>query len=223
MINIDRNQAAPECLAVEKLKPSSQNYRCGDVINRLEAIFFNKCYLCEQKTPTGINVEHFIPHRKNRDLMFDWDSLYFVCPHCNNIKGDKHDNILNCTEIQPIITEVIKFSINPFPNEIAYIQALNGSEIVINTANLLDKIYNSPNSTPLKKLESANLRNQLSKELNEFTRYTVEYAYENFPSKKQDLKTIIITHLQKDSPFSAFKIWQVKTSNFLSKEFADHI
>ena len=222
MINIVRNQAAPECLAIEKQKPSSENYRCGDVLNRLQIDFFNKCYLCEQKEPTGINVEHFHSHRGNRDLMFDWSNLFFACPHCNNIKGDRHDNILNCTEINPTITDIIKFSMNPFPNEVTLIEALNDDETVKNTVDLLNKIYNSQ-SPDIKRLESSNLRSKLSRELNEFTRSIIDYAYEKRPSQKEDLRAIIIDHLKKDSQFTAFKIWQVKSSNFLRTEFNEYI
>jgi uncharacterized protein (TIGR02646 family) len=98
MIYIQKSQPAPECLAQQK------DYKCGDVIPRLKADFHNKCYLCEDKGITSINVEHFIPHRGDKNLMYDWDNLFYSCGHCNNTKLaiPKFNNILNCTEYNNI-------------------------------------------------------------------------------------------------------------------------
>lgn len=37
-------------------------------------------------------------HKGNLDLKFDWDNLFLSCKHCNNTKGDRFDNILNCMD-----------------------------------------------------------------------------------------------------------------------------
>jgi hypothetical protein len=222
MINIQRTQTPSICLEKEKKTPSSTNYRCGDVVEKLKIDFLNKCYLCEECAPKGINVEHFIAHRGNRDAMFDWFNLFFSCPHCNNIKSDLYNFILNCTDFDTIITDVIKFNIKPFPNEAVLIEALNKEEKVLKTAELLDKIYNSK-ATPIKKIESANLRDSVARELNEFWRLILDYSNTDYPPKKEELRFLIGQRLKKESAFTAFKIWEIKSSQFLSKEFAAYI
>ena len=113
MINFTKSQPAPTCLAVEKAK--NGDYKCGDVLTRLNDDFHRKCYICEDKDLTSINVEHLIPHRGNVDLKFDWDNLCLACYHCNNIKLAVHDDILNCVSNTIIITKSILFQTDGFP------------------------------------------------------------------------------------------------------------
>ena len=79
MRNITKSQPAPACLALEKAKKSG-TYNCGDTFQRLHDDFLGKCYLCEDKTATGLNIEHFKPHfgGKNidRKLILAMDKLY---------------------------------------------------------------------------------------------------------------------------------------------------
>ncbi len=80
----------------EKVRPSG-TYRTEEVNKALGLMFAHKCYLCEQKGLSDLQIEHLIPHRQNRDLMFDWNNLFLSCAHCNNIKNDKYTPILDCT------------------------------------------------------------------------------------------------------------------------------
>jgi uncharacterized protein (TIGR02646 family) len=162
MINLTKSQPAPVCLEVEKSKPSSTNYRCGDVVSRCKEDFGNKCYLCEDKNITNINIEHFKPHKGDRDLMFDWNNLFYACGHCNNTKLGGFDDILDCTDNSIKIIDRVKFDIKPFPKEKPKITALNNDTKTINTVNLLEKIYNGTN-TSTKIEECANLRERLMK------------------------------------------------------------
>lgn len=117
MIHLTKSQPAPSCLATEKLKKSG-TYRCGDVHTRLQNDFHNKCYICEEKDISSINIEHFRPHEgKNIDLKFDWNNLFFACAHCNNTKlaNPKYDLILNCTNPQHLILDWIAFKADTFP------------------------------------------------------------------------------------------------------------
>ena len=66
MIYFKKREKAPNSLAIEKAK-GTENYREKDVITALAEDFKDKCYLCESKWPTEINVEHFDEHRGNRD------------------------------------------------------------------------------------------------------------------------------------------------------------
>jgi len=54
----------------------SGKYNTDEVLEALKSIFGTKCYLCEYKDVRDYNVEHLKPHRKDKDLKFDWDNLF---------------------------------------------------------------------------------------------------------------------------------------------------
>ena len=221
MINIIKSQPAPSCLSEEKEKVSG-DYKCGEVLNKLQEDFHNKCYLCEEKEPTTINVEHFIPHKNNNiELKFDWNNLFLACGHCNNVKSAKYDNLLNCTDSSQKITELLQFDIKPFPREKVQISALISDVKVEQTAKLLNEIYNG--TTELKTIEGQNIRDKLIRELIEFNRILSEYFYEHGLSKddKVELKKKIQRKLSPKTAFTAFKIWIIKNNEDLLNEFKD--
>src|ERR1700709_1938149 len=110
MIYHEKSHPAPTCLATEKAKAYG-DYKCGEVLERLRDDFKNKCYICEVKEPHSINVEHFKPHRGDKDLKFDWNNLFYCCGHCNNSKCDKaeYDEILDCTNEDDNVDTKIKY------------------------------------------------------------------------------------------------------------------
>jgi uncharacterized protein (TIGR02646 family) len=116
MINVVKSQPAPACLEAEKWKANG-DYKCGDVLERMKHDFKNKCYICEELAPTTINVEHFRPHGGNIDLKFDWNNLFFVCGHCNNTKLAGYTNLLDCTDPNYRILDLIRIEMKPFPKE----------------------------------------------------------------------------------------------------------
>jgi hypothetical protein len=220
MINFTKSQPAPACLALEKAK--NGEYKCGDVLERLNDDFHRKCYICEDKDLTSINVEHLIPHRGDVDLKFDWDNLCLACYHCNNIKLAVHDDILNCVSNAIIITDAIQFQIDGFPKAKPNFEALLQNNVqVANTINLLDAVYNG--TTPLKKIESSNLRDKLGKEMKEFSDLLHQYFYTDGLDnlEKNDLKTQIKRKLSPESPFTAFKISVIKSNEVMLSEFKD--
>ncbi|MDQ0884909.1 HNH endonuclease [Peribacillus sp. V2I11] len=218
MIYFKKSMPAPPSLEVEKNKASSTNYRLQDVITRIKTDFKNKCYLCEYKEPTTINVEHFIPHRNNRDLMFKWDNLFYACGHCNNLKSDRFDNILNCIDYSENIEERIYLKMDPYPFKEVEVKGLDDDEKTINTAELLKLIYNG--STPIKTVEAENIRKNLLKEILEFQRLLVKYsALEEDDDELEDIKRTINRHLKDYSAFTAFKRWIIREIPYLRDEF----
>ncbi|GBC62810.1 HNH endonuclease [Desulfonema ishimotonii] len=171
-----KSSPPPECLAEEKQKKSG-DYKCGDVLERLKEDFRNKCYLCESKAPNTINVEHFIPHRGDTDLKFDWANLFLSCGHCNNTKLAKpeYDHILNCTDPEHDVENRIRYEIKPFPKEKAHITALDEAAEVRNTVFLLEAVYNG--TTPLKSIESENIRKNLLDEIIRFQKLLYEFYH----------------------------------------------
>ena len=109
MVYLEKSQPAPESLVTEKTKASGK-YNKEDVLERLVLDFKNKCYICEYQQPS-VQVEHFIPHKGNVDLKFDWDNLFFACGHCNGTKLAKleYNDILNCTKKSHDVENFLKY------------------------------------------------------------------------------------------------------------------
>jgi len=222
MIYHAKTQQTPSSLITEKAKASG-TYRCKDVLDQLKADFKNKCYICECKEPTSINVEHFKPHKGNRDLEFDWNNLFYCCAHCNNTKlaQTKFDSILNCTVEADGVDSKIKYYLKPFPKEKVDIIADVDEEKVKNTVGLLQEVYNG--TTPLKLIESANIRNNILKEIREFQNLLCNFYDDSYDLEERDaFKGKIIRHLKPVSNFTAFKRWIIKENEEMSKDFAQY-
>ena len=216
MIYFEKSQPAPECLEKEKLKQNG-DYKCGDVLNRLKDDFKNKCYICETKEPTNINVEHFKSHSENPDLKFDWNNLFLACGHCNNTKLDKFDNLLDCTNLNDKIESQLKYFFNPFPLEKVAIETANDDEKSTATKNLLLAVFNG--TTKLKIIESANLRNQLLEEIRDFQKHLCDYYKAHNDEDKDHHRRKILSHLNAASAFTAFKRQIIKNNPNLLNEF----
>ncbi len=225
MIYVEKSQPAPECLATEKLKASG-NYKCGDVVPRLKSDFKNKCYICEEKEISSINVEHFKPHQGNRDLMFDWNNLFFACGHCNNTKLAKFNDILDCTKTNEVETKIkYEFFNSAFPKEQVIITSLEPSSTEnLNTVELLRIVYCG--KTAIKIDESANIRNKISKEIREFSDLLKLYFSNNGlfdETEKEKLKLKIIKKLSNSSSFTAFKRWIIREDKVFYQEFQNYL
>jgi hypothetical protein len=222
MIFAAKSQPAPLCLATEKAKVSG-SYRCDDVLYTIRRDFYNKCYICEQRAPITINVEHFVPHRGDHNLKFEWANLYYACGHCNNIKLAKtmFDNILDVTDVNHEVDKKIRYHINPYPKENAEFQSIENTEVVNNTVELLDAVYNG--TTTLKTIEAANLRSLLLKEIRLFQELLFEYYDETYTAEeKEDIKNKIIRHLRPASGFTAFKRWIIRDNENIRADFEDY-
>lgn len=231
MIFFKKRETPPPSLAIEKAK-GSENYRGKDVINALSEDFKSKCYLCETKWPTGINVEHFEEHRGNRDKMFDWNNLFYACAHCNNTKNSLYrsrpSNLLNCTLSDHKVDYWIEYRLegdaqfkslkadikrNPSVPESDYEEKIN------NTIELLLLIYNGTGTT-IKNEESYNILSQLNEELKDFTSLLNDYCFADNDEKKREVKESVINELQADRPYVAFKKWLIRDL-LLENDFVD--
>lgn len=198
---------AKEILSSEKCKKSG-TYNKPEVLDALKLVFNNKCYICENKKITSYNIEHLKPHKKvNIDLKFDWENLFLVCAHCNNIKLEYFENILDCTKVD--VDEMISFrKLGNFAwEEQIEILALKDSDEIKSTVNLLNKVYDG--TTAMKKMESVNLRSELRNELNDFTNAINEYI-DTDGADKEDAEALITRHIKSNSPFAAFKRWIIR-------------
>lgn len=77
MLKIERTPTPPASLAIES-KKAYGSYTSEDVISQLKQDFNSKCYLCELKDLTDIEVEHLLPHynRTIKERVFDWNNLF---------------------------------------------------------------------------------------------------------------------------------------------------
>lgn len=219
MVPFPKSQPAPESLAAERNKVSG-SYRSADVLDRLKEDFKNKCYICEFKEPTNINVEHFIPWEQDVDLKFDWNNLFWSCGHCNNTKLAVFTGILNCTVAEDNVETALRYKFRPLPFEKVIIEVLNPSEKADKTRGLLLAVYNG--TTPLKTIESANLRNQLLEEIWKFQEFLREYFSDtNTPEDREYFLIKIRGHLSRGSNFTAFKRWIIRDNDRLHREFGE--
>lgn len=221
MIFFEKTQPGPQCLK-EEAKKKAGDYKCGNVLEMLKADFANKCYICEAKEPVSINVEHFRPHKGDIQLKFDWNNLFWSCAHCNNIKSDRFDDILNCTDPGDDVETGLKYAFKPFPHEKVEIEAVGTDEQTLNTRDLLLGVYNG--TTKLKQLESWNLREKLLDEIMRFQKSLVNYFLDtNDDDDRKMYLREIKGHLHKASSFTAFKRWIVRGNDRLFSEFKDFI
>lgn len=206
MFNVVRSQPAPLSLATEKLKASGE-YNQSDVLVQLQQDFYNKCYLCEEKAISKIEVDHFLPHLDGTylDRKFDWNNLFFCCGHCNGTKGSNQDTLLDCTSANDDVYNDLRYEFISFPKEAVNIYASNTNNKSDNTAKLLNQIYSGKNPTNLtnRAMEAGNIREKIRQEINKFTDLLLESRNDNIVNKIKDA-------LSKKSPFSAFKRQIVK-------------
>ncbi|WEA38042.1 HNH endonuclease [Lysinibacillus fusiformis] len=218
MIYFERSQPEPDSLQIERSKING-SYSSTDVLERLKSDFKDKCYICETKNPTSINVEHLIPHRGDKSLKFKWDNLFWSCAHCNNIKLAKYDNILDCTNAEEKVEESIKLKIDPYPLTEIEVIPLRNDEKVDDTVELLKKVYNG--NTALKTIESEYIRDLLLKEILQFCNYLSELISSQTTTKKQYYYMLVKESLDSSSPFASFKRWIVKDTPRLKEKLEE--
>jgi len=217
MVFFEKSQPAPESLAMEKVKVNG-NYNQPDVVERLKNDFKRKCYICEFKSTTN-NIEHFVPHKGDIDLKFDWNNLFFACGHCNNTKLEKYDNLLNCTDVNDDVENKLKYIFEPI-DKVIKIEALDTEQKTNNTKNLLIAVYNG--TTSLKKTDVENLIEHLENEIDNFQEKLKKYWNTSDTEIKQFYLPKIQEHLSRASNFTAFKRWIIKDNQRLRNEFEQY-
>ena len=214
MVKFERPDSSEAHVAIESLKrekrKGSGKYNTNEVNKALGLMFAHKCYLCEKKDLDNLQIEHLVPHRGNRDLMFDWENLFLSCNHCNNIKNDKFTPILDCTKVAVDKKIAFRRHSEPFMPDKLEITALEDDVETRNTVALLNEVYYG--STAQKIEEAKIIRKQLSKELNAFEECVTDYNAADGEDKK-DLELSIMMKLKWNAPFAAFKRWLIRDAS----------
>ena len=201
MVKIERSFPAPKSLAMEAKKKDG-SYSGVDVVERLKKDFNNKCYICELKDLQDPQIEHLLPHKNGKysERKFDWNNLFWVCGHCNNVKNqDKYDEgILDCCNQDPENT--IFFDCDENDVKLSA-KAAKPDEKTKRTVMLIYEIFNLRN-TGMRVYKSDYRFKALQKEMN-ILYDNLEKLRENPDSKLilRKLKAI----LKRESAFAAFK------------------
>ena len=58
-----------------KAKNEKASYNTPEVNVALYENFYGKCYICENKEATSYQIEHFVPHRGDDELKYNWNNL----------------------------------------------------------------------------------------------------------------------------------------------------
>lgn len=208
MIKFSRNKTEKAKKAIEILeeaKKTDSGYNKPEVNAALIEMFKGKCYICENKdTVTSYQIEHLVPHRKNLDLKYDWNNLFWSCAHCNNIKNARFEPIVDCSQVE--VDKKIAFRKEGYfgIEEKFIFSPLEDSIEVNNTIELLTEVYYG--NTPQKKMESTNIRRALRRDLSNFKNLIREYE-EAEDYDKSDLEYAIRIEVDEKSAFTAFKRW----------------
>lgn len=187
-------------LTAERMKPSG-SYRIKTVLDLLQRDFCNKCYLCED-SPQSVNVEHLIAHKTDRDLEFSWANLFWSCSHCNNIKGQDYDGLLNCS-IDADIEQKLEYNFSSFPMERIVIKSVDGAVDSEVTSKLFGDIYNG--TTLMKKMESNGLRKKICRQINDLVNLILQFHEAEFdPDARINLGEQIKMKIRISAPFASF-------------------
>ena len=211
MIRIERKDTAQTQLAIKDLEVARKrgnSYNTENVNRALKEVFHGKCYICENKHATAYQIEHLIPHRGNAQLKYDWNNLFWVCAHCNNIKSDKYEPILDCTKRS--VEQVIAFRKKGYfgaEEKLEFTPLVSDDEEVEHTVSLLEDVYYG--TTPQKKIEAQIIRKNLRKDLSKFKEYVREYQEAEAAVEKDDIGELLKRELRDSSEFTAFKRWLI--------------
>ncbi len=149
----------------KSLTKSTKDYRATDVVEVLQDIFFSKCYLCERKGFSDVNIEHRDPHEGDLIKKYDWNNLFYACVRCNGIKANIYKNIIDCCQTLDV-AQAIELHCPIVNNDdhkvIVTVGNLASTIEIESTIKLLDQCFNDTN-TALKGISRHTLIKQIQK------------------------------------------------------------
>ena len=210
MIKVERSPVAPASLASEAKKKHG-SYRESDVLNQLEKDFYGKCYVCEIKPVQDPQVEHRLPHH-NRiipERVFDWNNLFYSCPHCNSVKnaGRYEEGIIDCCVRDP--EELLKYQL--IENHVQVMVKDKTDLEAIRTAELIEDVFNST-STGIRTIAGQVRLNDLQLTMDTF--YKLLERCESDPTDKKAAR-MLNALLNRASKFSGFTRSYAKEHGYL--------
>ena len=220
MVKIDRTPTPPASLAKESQKACG-SYTSEDVISQLKQDFHAKCYLCELKNLTDIQVEHLLPHynRKIKERVFDWNNLFYSCPHCNNIKKSSiyDEKILDCCKVDPEL--LLDHIYQDGKVQVRAHDPATQDEMILRTAELLENCFEK-NNTGIRIIQCQERVNRLAETMN--TLYKTLETLREKPESKRYLYTLR-GMISREYKFAGFTRYYVRTHLKEFPEFCDKI
>ena len=93
---------------------------------------------------------------------------------------------------------------------------------VLQTINLLEEVFEG--KTTRQRIGAENLTDDLKSEMNVFYHFALEFLQPNtMPSRKRDIRELIVEHLKPNSAFTPFKIWVIKRNKKLLQAFNQYL
>lgn len=210
MVKINRKAEPPLSLSIEA-KKANGSYNKPDVIKQLKEDSNDKCYICELGGLSDPEVEHLRPHhgRKLSERVFDWNNLFYACPHCNNVKKDAKydDNIIDCCVEDP--EDKIE---QCYENQHVQVHYKVDDTMAIMTAMLIQECFEKRN-TGIREAACQHRINKLAEEMNILYKTLDKYKRNPHVSRyKRSLKST----LSRSSIFAAFK------RNYVRRHIVDY-
>lgn len=211
MFNVTRSEESPTSLETRT------SYRGQDVYDALMHTFSGKCYICEDKGLTSINIEHLSPHENDVDLKYAWENLCLACSRCNNIKGHRFNNLIDCTNPSQDAFLLVKLLPPRMPDAKVRVYPMEDSDSVNQTAELLDRVFNSKHTIE-KAITGEELRRRIFKKAYKILEHQNTYFDDESPQADKDIALERLKVLmKKEQAFSAFLRWLVIESPMLAE------
>ncbi|EXE80775.1 hypothetical protein J583_0938 [Acinetobacter baumannii 83444] len=206
----------------KSLTKSTKDYRAADVVEVLQDIFFSKCYLCERKGFSDVNIEHRDPHEGDLIKKYDWNNLFYGCVRCNGIKANIYKNIIDCCQTLDV-AQAIELHCPIVNNDdhkvIVTVGSLASTIEIESTIKLLDQCFNDTN-TALKGISRHTLIKQIQKYQTKLLIIKDELLDDSLILTSSE-KNLRIEKLKvmcdPEFPFSAFWKWYITRDVDLSK------
>lgn len=218
MFNTTRSTKAPSCL-------NRKMYNTEEVVKILEPMFFGKCYLCEQDELSDPEIEHFDPHEKDENKMYDWNNLYYACSRCNSIKSNTHKDLLDCCDPDTDVFRKLKCIMPSLPNDPVKITSTVSSvdTKTENTVKLLERCYNEDN-TGLRGVTRVVLIEKLFSHFTKYLNYRATLVNKGSSSDEiAHAKGRLEAMINVKHPFSSFWRWHVISDEPLHNELKSKI
>ena len=215
MVKINKTPLEP--LGYKISKP--QDYRDNPIFALLQRDCNNKCYICEQESLTDLQVEHRVSRKFNPALELEWNNLFLSCTHCNQVKLNHFNEILDCTVDDP--EEFLEISVHSFPREYVNVAVLRNTYEATETATLLNLVHNGE-APAIRCARCHNLRKKIIETLN-FLRDKISEYQTLYNPLKREYHQSIVKMIDRSAPFAAIIRTEIRNTPAYMRDFGQYL
>ena len=200
----------------EPAELAQNGYTCDAVKQALIVDGDQKCFICERRRDTDLQVEHLQSRTNHIELENDWNNLYIACDYCNKRKSSYHDDMLHPNQCD--VEELIDHRVDLI-GEVALFSSAQTTVDVQSTIRLLSKVYNGARTSgkPRHVLEQL-FWDGFKKEYVYFLKLVNAYL-----AGEPDSETALRELLDVKEEYLAFKYHVIKTNPVLMQTFQNDI